>query len=62
MSDILPNKNITPPQQSNYGLGASTNANWDKPKKPSDEERAKSLAMQKKNARDIDNQKLVLKF
>ena len=48
MSDILPNKNITPPQQSNYGLGASTNANWDKPKKPSDEERAKSLAMQKK--------------
>ncbi len=48
MSDILPNKNITPPQQSTYGLGTSTNANWDKPKKPSDEQKAKSLEMQKK--------------
>ena len=48
MSDILPNKNITPPQQSTYGLGTSTNANWDKPKKPSDKEKAKSLEVQKK--------------
>ena len=45
MSDILPKKNITSPQQSNYGLGTSTNANWDKPKKPSDEQKAKSLEM-----------------
>lgn len=48
MSDILPKKNITPPQQSTYGFGTSTNANWDKPKKPSDEQKAKSLEMQKK--------------
>lgn len=48
MSDILPKKNITSPQQSNYGLGTSPNANWDKPKKPSDEQKAKSLEMQKK--------------
>lgn len=48
MSDILPKKNITPPQKSTYGFGTSTNANWDKPKKPSDEQKAKSLEMQKK--------------
>lgn len=48
MSDILPKKNITTPQQSTYGLGTSTNANWEKPKKPSDEQKAKSLEMQKK--------------
>ena len=48
MSDILPKKNITPPQQSTYGIGTSTNANWDKPKKPSDKQKAKSLEMQKK--------------
>lgn len=48
MSDILPKKNITPAQQSTYGLGTSTNANWEKPKKPSDEQKAKSLEMQKK--------------
>ena len=48
MSDILPKKNITPPQKSTYGFGTSTNANWDKPKKPSDKEKAKSLEMQKK--------------
>lgn len=48
MSDILPKKNITPPQQSTYGFGTSTNANWDKPKKPSDKEKAKSLQVQKK--------------
>ena len=48
MSDILPNKNITPTQQSDYGLGTFTNANWDKPKKASYEQKAKSLEMQKK--------------
>lgn len=48
MSDILPKKNTTPPQKSTYGLGTSTNANWEKPKKPSDEQKAKSLEMQKK--------------
>ena len=48
MSDILPKKNITTPQQSTYGLGTSINANWEKPKKPSDEQKAKSLEMQKK--------------
>jgi len=48
MSDILPKKNITTPQQSTYGIGTSTNANWEKPKKPSDERKAKSLEMQKK--------------
>ena len=48
MSDILPKKNITTPQQSTYGLGTSTGASWDKPKKPSDRQKAKSLEMQKK--------------
>ena len=48
MSDILPKKNITPPQKSTYGFGTSTNASWDKPKKPSNEQKAKSLEMQKK--------------
>lgn len=48
MSDILHNKNITPPQQSTYGLGTSTSANWNKPKKPSDKQKTESLKAQKK--------------
>lgn len=57
MSDILPQKNTTPPQQSTYGFGTSNNANWEKPKKPSDEERAKSLEVQKKKMLEIRQSK-----